>query len=161
MMFADLRLSLLAILLIYFGRGLGLGLSYPVLYPVGISGLPAAQGKTATTILNLCIVLGGALVVSLLAALLDQRHQIHQAILAETQALPAVGTQHGLQVFEMLATQLDGASAPATQAKFLLGRFVNQEALLLAFNDCFAVFVMISLAGIALALFFRRASQRF
>ena len=161
MMFADLRLSLLAILLIYFGRGLGLGLSYPVLYPVGISGLPAAQGKTATTILNLCIVLGGALVVSLLAALLDQRHQIHQAILAETQALPAVGTQHGLRVFEVLATQLDGASAPATQAKFLLGRFVNQEALLLAFNDCFAVFVMISLAGIALALFFRRASQRF
>ena len=158
MMIADLRLSLLAILLIYFGRGLGLGLSYPVLYPVGISGLPPAQGKTATTILNLCIVLGGALVVSLLAALLDQRHQIHQALLAETQALSAVGTQHGLRVFETLATQLDMASAPTTQAKFLLGRFVNQEALLLAFNDCFAVFVLISLVGLALALFFRRAS---
>ena len=159
MMLADLRLSLLAILLIYFGRGLGLGLSYPVLYPVGISGLPAAQGKAATTILNLCIVLGGALVVSLLAALLDQRHQVRQAWLAETQALPAVGTQHGLRVFETMAAQLDMASAPATQAKFLLGRFVNQEALLLAFNDCFAVFAVISLAGIALALFFRRASH--
>ena len=105
--------------------------------------------------------LGGALVVSLLAALLDQRHQVRQAWLAETQALPAVGTQHGLRVFEAMAAQLDMASAPAAQARFLLGRFVNQEALLLAFNDCFAVFVMISLAGIALALFFRRASQRF
>ena len=130
-----------------------------MLYPVGISGLPAAQGKAATTILNLCIVRGGALVVSLLAALLDQRHQVRQAWLAETQALPAVGTQHGLRVFEALAEQLDAASAPATQAKFLLGRFVNQEALLLAFNDCFAVFVVISLAGVVLALFFRRASQ--
>ncbi len=118
MMFADLRVSLLAILLIYFGRGLGLGLSFPVLYPVGISGLPAAQGKTATTILNLCIVLGGALVVSLLAALLDQRHRMHQAVLAETQALPAVGTQHGLRVFETLSEQLGVASAPATQARF-------------------------------------------
>ena len=64
-------------------------------------------------------------------------------------------------MFEALATQLGGASAPATQASFLLSRFVNQEALLLAFNDCFAVFVVISLAGIALALFFRRASQQF
>ena len=159
MMLADLRLSLPAILLIYFGRGLGLGLSYPVLYPVGISGLPPAQGKAATTILNLCIVLGGALVVSLLAALLDQRHQVHQALLAETQALSAAGTQHGLRVFETLAAQLDAASVTTTQARFLLGRFVNREALLLAFNDCFAVFVVISLAGIALVLFFRRAPR--
>jgi len=49
---------------------------------------------------------------------------------------------------------------PAAQARFLLGRFVNEEALLLAFNDCFAVFLAISVAGIALALFFRRASQQ-
>ena len=160
MMLADLRLSLAAILFIYFGRGLGLGLSYPVLYPVGISGLPSAKGKAATTILNLCIVLGGALVVSLLAALLDQRHQVHQALLAETQTLPAIGTQHGLQVFEGLATQFEMTTEPAAQARFLLGRFVNEEALLLAFNDCFAVFLAISVAGIALALFFRRASQQ-
>lgn len=160
MMLADLRLSLVAILFIYFGRGLGLGLSYPVLYPVGISGLPAAKGKTATTILNLCIVLGGALVVSLLAALLDQRQQVYQALLAETQTLPAIGTQHGLRVFEGLAMQMETGFEPATHARLLLGRFVSQEALLLAFNDCFAVFLMISLAGIVLALFFRRASQQ-
>jgi hypothetical protein len=100
------------------------------------------------------------LVVSLLAAMLDQRQIVHQALLAETQTLPAIGTQNALRVFERLATQFDMTSEPAAQARFLLGRFVDREALLLAFNDCFAVFLAISLAGVALSLFFRRASRQ-
>jgi MFS family permease len=82
MMFADLRLSAFALLVIYFGRGLGLGLSYSLVYPIGISGLEFSRGKTATTILNLCMTLGGALCVAMLAALLDQRYQVRQALLA-------------------------------------------------------------------------------
>jgi MFS family permease len=49
MMFADLRLSAFALLIIYFGRGLGLGLSYVVIYPIAISGLEPA--RRATTLL--------------------------------------------------------------------------------------------------------------
>ena len=45
MMFADLRLSAFALLIIYFGRGLGLGLSYSVIYPIAISGLEPARGR--------------------------------------------------------------------------------------------------------------------
>jgi len=87
MTFADLRLSALALLLIYFGRGLGL--SYSVIYGIAISGLEALRGKAATVLLNLCVTLGGALNVALLAALLEQRQQVRYALLAETQALPA------------------------------------------------------------------------
>jgi len=39
----------------------------------------------------------------------------------------------------------------------LLSRLINQEALLLAFNDTFSTFIAISLAGLVLTLFFRRA----
>jgi MFS transporter, DHA2 family, multidrug resistance protein len=157
MTFADLRLSAFALLIIYFGRGLGLGLSYAVIYPIAISGLEAARGKAATTLLNLCLTLGGALNVSMLAALLEQRQQVRYALLAETQALSAVGTQHALRSLEAVAAQLGGALAPAAHAKVLLSRMINQEALLLAFNDAFSTFVVISLGGLVLALFFRRA----
>jgi EmrB/QacA subfamily drug resistance transporter len=157
MIFADLRLSALTILLLYFGRGLGLGLTYPILYPVGISALDPARGKSATTLLNLCIVLGGALSVSLLASILDQRQQVRQALLAETQLLPSIGTQHALQTFEALASQIGGGLPPALHAKVLLSSYINREALLLAFNDGFAFFVVISLCGLVLSLFFRRA----
>ena len=157
MTFADLRLSAFALLIIYFGRGFGLGLSYSVIYGIAISGLEALRGKAATVLLNLCVTLGGALNVALLAALLEQRQQVRYALLAETQALPAVGTQHALRALEAVAAQLGGALAPAAHARVLLSRLINQEALLLAFNDTFSTFIAISLAGLVLALFFRRA----
>lgn len=157
MMFADLRFSPFVVLLIYFGRGLGLGTTYPVIFAVGISGFDAVRGKHASTILNLCLVLGGAWSVALLAVILDQRLQVRQAWLAETQQLTAVGTQQGLSALESLATQLGGALPASEHAKVLLGRLISQEARLLAFNDSFALFVVICLIGVVLTLFFRRA----
>ena len=67
------------------------------------------------------------------------------------------GTQHALRALEAVAAQLGGAVAPATHARVLLSRLINQEALLLAFNDTFSTFIVISLCGLVLALFFRRA----
>jgi nitrate/nitrite transporter NarK len=157
MMFADLRLSAFALLIIYFGRGVGLGLSYPVIYPIGISGLDPLRGKAATTVLNLCVTLGGAFNVSLLATILEQRQHIRQALLAQTQTLSAVGTQQALRSLETLAAQLGGGLPPAAHARVLLSRLIDREALLLAFNDTFGVFAIISLCGLVLALFFRRA----
>jgi len=159
MTFADLCLSALALLVIYFGRGLGLGLSYAVIYPIAISGLDLARGKAATTLLNLCVTLGGALNVSMLAALLAQRQQVRYAYLAETQSLSSVGTQQGLQALEATAAQLGGALAPAAHARVLLSRLLDQESLLLAFNDAFSTFVLISLCGLVLGLFFRRTQR--
>jgi EmrB/QacA subfamily drug resistance transporter len=157
MMFADLRLSAFALLIIYFGRGLGLGLSYAVIYPIAISGLEPARGKAATTLLNLCVTLGGALNVAMLAALLEQRQQVRYALLAETQLLSSVGTQQALRALEASAAQIGGALSPAAHAKVLLSRLLDQESLLLAFNDAFSTFVLISLCGLALGFFFRRA----
>jgi EmrB/QacA subfamily drug resistance transporter len=160
MTFADLRLSAFALLIMYFGRGLGLGLSYAVIYPIAISGLEAARGKAATTMLNLCVTLGGALNVSLLAAILEQRQQIRYAWLAETQVLSAAGTQQALRSLEAVATQLGGALPPPVHARVILSRLLEQEALLLAFNDTFSTFILISLCGLALVGFFRHARPR-
>jgi hypothetical protein len=157
MMYADLRLSIGALLLIYFGRGLGLGLSYPVIYPIGISGLDPVRGKAATTVLNLCVTLGGAFTVSLLATMLEQRQHIRHALLAETQTFAAAGTQQALRTLEALAAQFGGGLPPSVHAQVLLSRLIEQEALLLAFNDAFGTFVLLSLCGLTLVLFFRRA----
>jgi DHA2 family multidrug resistance protein len=159
MVFADLRLTPVVLLLIYFGRGLGLGFTYSVLYPVGISGLDPARGKAATTMLNLCITLGGALSVALLATMLEQREQVRQALLAETQQLTAVGTQHALQILESAARQMGSAVPSAVHAKIMLSRLIDHEAMLLAFNDAFSFFVLISLCGLVLVPFFRHARR--
>ena len=157
MMFADARFSALAILLLYFGRGIGLGLTYPVVYPIGISGLEPNRGKTATTILNLGVILGGAFAVSLLAAILEQRQVVRQALLAETQVLSSVGTQQALQTLETLANKVGGGLPAMLHAKVLLGRLIDREALWLAFNDSFGLFVVVTLSATVLVLFFRRA----
>jgi len=157
MVFADLRFTPLMLLVIYFGRGLGLGFTYSVLYPVGISGFEPARAKAASIVLNLCITLGGTWAVALLAAILDQREQIRQAWLAETQQLTSVGTQQALEALEAAAAQIGSAIPPALHANVLLGRVIDQEAILLAFNDAAALFVVISLCGLILAPFFRRA----
>ena len=157
MLFADLRLTPLALLVIYFGRGLGLGFTYSIIYPVGISGFDPARAKAASTVLNLCITLGGAWAVALLGAILDQRQQIRQALLAETQQLTAVGTQQALDTLETAAAQISNAIPASVHAHILLARFINREALLLAFNDAAALFIVISLCGFILIPFFRRA----
>jgi hypothetical protein len=94
--------------------------------------------------------------VSLLAAILEQRLYIRQALLAETQQLSAVSTQHTLSTLEFIAMQTGSSLPPALHARVLLSRLINEEALLLAFNDSFSVFVLISLIATVLALFFRR-----
>ncbi len=95
--------------------------------------------------------------VSLLAAMLEQRQYIHQALLAETQTLSSVGTQQTLDIMQNLAVQIGGGLSPALHAKVLLGRLINREALLMAFNDSFSLFVVISLTATVLVLFFRKA----
>lgn len=157
MLYADLRYTPLLLLVIYFGRGLGLGFTYSVLYPVGISGFEPIRAKAASTVLNLCITLGGTWAVALLAAILDQRQQIRQGLLAETQQLTSVGTQQALQTLEAAATQISHAVPPDLHAHVLLGRLINHEALILAFNDASALFIVISLCGLLLVPFFRRA----
>ena len=153
MIFADLRLTAMMVMLAYFGRGLGLGMTYSVVYSIGISAFGSVRGKQASVILNLCMVLGGALTVSSLATILDQRQGVRQAWLAETQQLNAVGTQRALEVFPSLTPHADGAMS----AKAMLHRMINRQAQILAFNDGFALFVVICSVGLVLTIFFRRA----
>jgi EmrB/QacA subfamily drug resistance transporter len=156
MLYADLRFTPFVLLVVYFGRGLGLGFTYSILYPVGISGFEPARAKAASTVLNLSVTLGGTWAVALLAAILDQRQQIRQALLAETQQLTSVGTQQALQTLESVATQMSNAISPDLHAHILLGRLINQEAMILAFNDAASLFIVISLCGFILVPFFRR-----
>jgi hypothetical protein len=155
MLFVDLRVTPLFLLMMYFGRGLGLGFTYSVLYPVGISGFDPVRGKASTTMLKLCVTLGGALSVALLAAILDQRQEVRQALLAETQQLTAVGTQQALQTLESVAP-VGSALSPSLHAKMMLAQLIHHEAFILAFNDAAFLFVVTSLGGLVLAPFFRR-----
>ncbi len=60
--------------------------------------------------------------------ILDQRLQVRQAWLAETQQLTAVGTQQALQQLEALSHHIGGALPNALHAKVLLGRLISHDA---------------------------------
>jgi hypothetical protein len=67
-----------------------------------------------------------------------------------------VSTQRTLRLLEIVAAQTGSSLPPSLHAKVLLSRLINEEALLLAFNDSFSLFVLISLIAMVLVLFFRR-----
>jgi hypothetical protein len=66
-------------------------------------------------------------------------------------------TQQALRTLETLAAQLGGGLPPSVHARVLLGRLIDREALLLAFNDAFGTFAIIALCALVLGLFFHRA----
>ena len=53
--------------------------------------------------------------------------------------------------------QTSNAVPPDLHAHILLGQLINQEAMILAFNDAASLFIVISLCGLILVPFFRRA----
>lgn len=153
MMLADMRIGFAYIMWSYIWRGLGLGFLYPPVYSVAIQGMPLAQTRGASSLLNLQVTLGGAFSVSLLTTLIDVRQTVYQARFAETQMLSAVGTQHALSTFAQFADAAGvGAMYLKGYALSLLQGMVRQEALVHALNDGFYMVSLVGLCSAAIIL---------
>ncbi len=161
MMLADLRIGFAYIMWTYIWRGLGLGFLYPPVYSVAITGIPLARTRSASSLLNLQVTLGGAFSVALLSTLLEVRQTVHQVRFAETQTLNSLGTQQALATFKQLANTL-GASLAHQQgyALSLLQGLVRREALVHALNDGFYVILLVGLASVGIILTMRTVRRQ-
>ena len=145
MLTADGRSSLGYFTWAYIWRSIGLGFLNAPVFATATSGLSAHRARLASSLLSLSLVLGGTFGISLLSTMLERWQTIHQARFAETQTYDAIGTQHALSAFSGVWDRL-GSQFMDLYARGTLTGFVRREALLQAFNDCFAFLLYLSIA---------------
>ena len=145
MLTADGRSSLGYFTWAYIWRSIGLGFLNAPVFATATSGLSAHRARLASSLLSLSLVLGGTFGISLLSTLLERWQTIHQARFAESQTYDSVGTQHALDAFTGVWDRL-GSQFMDLYARGTLTGFVRREALLHAFNDCFALLLYLSIA---------------
>jgi DHA2 family multidrug resistance protein len=132
-------------------QGVAIGFFFVPLATLTISSLPRPEMGNATAIFNLIRNLGGSFGVAIVTTFLSRRAQFHQARLAEhinplsapyrhgmaqlQQALPAVGDEGSLQ---------------------MLYGYVQQQAHMLSFNDCFAAVAVLFVALVPLLFILKR-----
>ena len=115
------------------------------MFATATSGLTAHRARLGSSLLSLSLVLGGTFGISLLSTMLERWQTIHQARFAEAQTYASVGTQQALGAFAGVWDRL-GSQFMDLYARGTLTGFVRREALLHAFNDCFALLLYLSIA---------------
>ncbi len=160
MILADRRITAVFIAWVYIWRGFGLGFLNAPVFAVATSGLDPHRARMASSLLSLCLVLGGTFGISLLATLMERWQTIHQARFAEAQILTSIGTQQALGTFTDLAQRLGlGPSAAGLYAQGRLSALLGREALVHALNDCFAFVLVLAVFSTGFVLMMRIVRQ--
>jgi DHA2 family multidrug resistance protein len=156
MMLADRRVTAGFIVWVYVWRGFGLGFLNAPTFAIATSGLTPQRAREASSLLSLCLVLGGTFGISLLSTLLDRWHIIHQAHFAERQMSNALGTQQALRIFTDLSQSLGVSPGYAgLYARGQLSQLISREALVYALNDCFASVLVLTFCAVGFVLMMR------
>lgn len=156
MILADRRITGVFIAWVYIWRGFGLGFLNAPVFAVATSGLDPHRARMASSLLSLCLVLGGTFGISLLATLMERWQTIHQARFAEAQMLTSIGTQQALDTFTQMAQRLGlGPGAAGWYAHGRLSGLLGREALVHALNDCFAFVLILAVCSAGFVLMMR------
>lgn len=131
----------------------GLALVFAPLAMLGLRTLPRSEISAASGLLNITRQIAGMGGIALAGVLLERWHYMHQRIGAAH--LADVTVEVG-QVQGQLGWLLHGGGevgeAVQAKAQAVLGQYLNQESLSVAFQDCFVVFTIIFLAAAVASL---------
>jgi MFS transporter, DHA2 family, multidrug resistance protein len=126
----------------------GLGFVFPPLANLGLRTLAREQIGAASGLLNITRQISGMGGIALAGVLLERWHYMHHLTGAEHLASSVVGVD---QVQRTLAGMLqrggDVGGLVQTKAQALLSRYLTQESLVVAFQDCFVVFALVFIAA--------------
>ena len=130
-----------------FVRG-GLGLVFPPLVMLGLRTLASEEISAASGLLNITRQIAGMGGIALAGVLLERWHYVHHFTGAEHLAAATVGVEH---VQGMLEWALQGGGDVGellyTKVQAVLSRYLFQESLVVAFQDCFVVFALVFAAA--------------
>lgn len=152
----DARISYMGMLWVMLVRGIALGLVMPANTTVAMSTIDPEKMTMAAGLFNLSMALGGMFGVALLGSMLERRELIHYANYSWLQDQTSFATNNAVTMMQTFFQSLGivGYQAHAL-AVSSLARMVNGEALITAFQDCFA-FLSIPYLGTTLLVFLIR-----
>ena len=126
----------------------GLGFVFPPLVMLGLRTLAHEEISAASGLLNITRQIAGMGGIALAGVLLERWHYVHHLTGAEHLAASTVGVE---QVQRMLEWTLrDGGDVGEllhTKAQAVLSHYLTQEALVVAFQDCYVVFTIVLVAA--------------
>ncbi|ETW95774.1 MAG: hypothetical protein ETSY1_29300 [Candidatus Entotheonella factor] len=130
-----------------FLRG-GLGLVFAPLAMLGLRTLPRNEISAASGLLNITRQIAGMGGIALAGVLLERWQYVHQLTGATHLADVPVEMKHvQSQLGWLLHSGGEVGEAAHAKAQVMLGQYLNQESLSVAFQDCFLVFTAVFLAA--------------
>ena len=126
----------------------GLGFVFPPLIMLGLHTLAREEISAASGLLNITRQISGMGGIALAGVLLERWHYVHHLTGAEHLAASATGVdqiQHTLEA--ILQRGGDVGRLLQIKADAVLSRYLSQESLVVAFQDCFVVFALVFVAA--------------
>jgi EmrB/QacA subfamily drug resistance transporter len=126
----------------------GLGFVFPPLIMLGLHTLAREEISAASGLLNITRQISGMGGIALAGVLLERWHYVYHLTGAEHLASSAVGVeqiQHTLEA--ILQRGGDVGMLIQTKAAAVLSRYLSQQSLAVAFQDCFVVFALVFVAA--------------
>jgi DHA2 family multidrug resistance protein len=154
--FVNLEIGPLTLLVPILVTGFGISFLFVPIANMGTATLRNEEIGNATGIFNLLRNIGGSVGIAVAQTELARRASFHQSRLVA--AVPQTGywfQEHAAQLGQYLGSQM-GRAAGLPLALVALYRFVQQQALLLAFIDVFRWAALVALAAGALTWMFRK-----
>ena len=137
-------------------RGCGLAFAMMALNQAAISSVPRELASDASGLFNAGRNLGGSVGLALISTFQDRRMSLHVDRLGSGTTANSPYAQEVIQGIAQRLQQYGGDSQHAmSQAAGVLGRMLQQQALVMTYNDLFLIFGVIVLASMPLILFLK------
>ncbi len=131
-------------------QGLGLGLVFVPLSTVAFSTLDPRFRTDATSLFSLVRNIGSSIGISIVTLVLTRNIQINHSELS----------QHITALNPVLKQVLPSAAAGDPASLSIIDRLVNQQAMMISYNDDFRLMMMVTLCAMPLVLLMRRPQAR-
>lgn len=132
---------------------------FPSVMKASLGALPYEKIAMGSGMVNLSRQIGGVVGIAVYSTLLERREIFHKTVLAQTQALAPLGSQHVLSSMGNIFERLGNVEALADlKAVLTLDGLTRRLALINAFDDCYLVGAIVFVV-LAIPVFFIRRSR--
>jgi DHA2 family multidrug resistance protein len=120
--------------------------------------LPAEKVRMGSGLINIMQQgLGGAIGLAVMTTLLQRRTAVHISLLDQQQAFSALPWSEVMgQVHEVVRQATGGGASADVTSLAMVGQHLQQQATVLAYQDCFFVLALLTLAVMPFVCFLRR-----
>jgi MFS transporter, DHA2 family, multidrug resistance protein len=126
----------------------GLGLVFPPLVMLGLQALATEEISAASGLLNITRQIAGMGGIALAGVLLERWHYVYHLTGAEHLATSPLGMEQVQGMLEwMLQSGGDVGELMHTKVEAVLSRYLTQQSLVVAFQDCHVVFALVFVAA--------------